>query len=176
MTELEQQLIALYQEMYELTSPECGGSCTAPRTCCHDSHCDMAAQWAEEMWGIKLEPTGHKRARAKFLDENGCVVPPHLRPICTLHTCSIMAFGFKRDDDAEQSWTKRYFALRSKIEEVETKWCDESYDPATAEWCPAAFDLPVKQAPITDERLFEQEDPEGYAARKKIVADILGDK
>ena len=47
------------------------------------------------------------------MNENGCVVNPYLRPICTVHVCCITNLGYKRDDP---TWTDRYFKLREEIE------------------------------------------------------------
>ena len=44
----------------------------------------MTAAYAAEL-GVMLNRTDHPRL--PFLGENGCVVPPHLRPICTVHVC-----------------------------------------------------------------------------------------
>jgi hypothetical protein len=73
----------------------------------------MAEGWAAE-FGVKLEPTGH--TELKFMGPNGCTVPPHFRPNCTLHECSINSLGFK---PRKSNWTKEYFKLRDKIMEVE---------------------------------------------------------
>ena len=58
------------------------------------------------------------------MGESGCTAAPHLRPLCTVHTCDIMGFGFKRAPDdtpaaAEEAraWTKKYFELRNAISE-----------------------------------------------------------
>jgi hypothetical protein len=48
-------------------------------------------------------------------DKTACTVPPHLRPLCTLHHCGINGIGFKLGDP---EWTKKYFDLRQKIEEL----------------------------------------------------------
>ena len=61
---------------------------------------------------VVLTPTDHPRL--KFMSPTGCVVPPHLRPLCTLHTCDVNGRGFKPNDPA---WTARYFALREQLEE-----------------------------------------------------------
>jgi hypothetical protein len=69
---------------------------------------------AKEEWGTELTPTGHPRL--PFMGETGCVVPPHMRPMCTMHTCAVNSLGFKMGDMA---WTEKYFALRDKIETLE---------------------------------------------------------
>lgn len=107
-------LINLYKEMSELTSPECG-ACPVPHSCCDKLACDMATAYAAEL-GVTLTPTGHDKL--PYMGENGCVVPPHLRPICTLHTCAVNSLGFKRGDEA---WSKKYHELRDRIEALEWK-------------------------------------------------------
>ena len=52
----------------------------------------------------------------KFLAPTGCIVAPHLRPICTVHACCINSIGYKRGD---MEWTNRYFELRARIDELE---------------------------------------------------------
>jgi hypothetical protein len=54
-----------------------------------------------------------------FMGPTGCVVAPHLRPICTVHTCDINGMGFKRGPGSGP-WTKRYFELREQIEDAMT--------------------------------------------------------
>ena len=104
------KIIRLFQEMYELTEPECRLTCRCPQSCCSPEYCEMAAEFASEN-GIVLKRTEHPTL--KFMSSKGCVVPPHLRPLCTLHTCDINGHGFKPNDPA---WTKKYFDLRASIE------------------------------------------------------------
>lgn len=73
----------------------------------------MAEQIATSQ-GVTLTPTEHPTL--KFMGPTGCVVEPHLRPLCTLHTCAINGAGFKAGDD---EWNRKYFALR---EELENSW------------------------------------------------------
>jgi hypothetical protein len=108
------QLPILYQQMAELTLPECRDSCRSPHSCCAPEYCDFAAITAKEDWNTELTPTGHPRL--PFMGESGCTVPPHMRPMCTMHTCAINSLGFKPGD---MEWTKKYFTLREKIETLE---------------------------------------------------------
>ena len=48
-----------------------------------------------------------------FVKDGKCVIPPHFRPLCTLHQCKINGLGF---DPKDPKWTKKYFALREKLE------------------------------------------------------------
>ena len=49
---------------------------------------------------------------------SGCTLEPHLRPVCTFHTCEVNSYACKRGDEA---WTERYFALRAQINDLEEK-------------------------------------------------------
>lgn len=111
---MRNKLIALYQQMADLTQPECANNCRVPLSCCDPMYCEMAEQYAKEKYNIDLETTGH--ATLKFMGEKGCTVAPYLRPSCTMHTCAVNSLGFKPDD---KDWTRKYFALRYKIEGLE---------------------------------------------------------
>ena len=60
--------------------------------------------------GVELTPTTHPTL--KMMGTSGCIAPPHYRPLCTLHVCSINSLGFDRDPE----FNKSYFELRNKIE------------------------------------------------------------
>lgn len=107
------ELVKLYAEIAAHTKPECA-KCCVPNSCCAKEFCDMAADYAEKQWGETLQPTGHPTL--PFMGPTGCVVAPHLRPICALHTCEINSVGVKRGDEA---WTSVYFDLRNRIDEIE---------------------------------------------------------
>lgn len=106
-------LKALYLRMSELTAPECATVCRIPHSCCDPMYCELTTDIAKER-GVTLEPTGHPTLR--YMGPNGCIVEPYFRPLCTLHTCEINSFGFKRGDE---KWTRRYFKLREEIEAEE---------------------------------------------------------
>lgn len=97
----------LYQEMYELTEPKCG-SCKVPHSCCDPFTCQMVKEYASKQ-GEKYELID-----GMFLKDDKCIIPPHLRPICTLHVCSINSLGC---DPKDPKWTRKYFSLRERIEE-----------------------------------------------------------
>jgi len=71
----------------------------------------MAIEIALEEYGVRLERTSHPIL--PLMGEKGCVAPPHTRPLCTLHTCSVNSLGVKIDD---VEWTDKYYILRNKIE------------------------------------------------------------
>lgn len=112
------QLKQLFRDMSDLTAPECGSKCrcTSPTRCCDAMYCEMAVDFAKQFWGEDIRHLGNDDEHIPFLGPGGCVLPPHFRPLCTLHTCEINSFGIKRNDP---TWTKRYFELREQIEEVQ---------------------------------------------------------
>jgi hypothetical protein len=118
---MSEQLVQLYQNMADMTAPECAGvgpgSCRVPHSCCDEMACTITKQYAAEKGVTTLPeyPPNHKGAF--YLSETGCTVSPHLRPHCTLHTCSINGMGFKPGD---AKWTEDYFELREEIEQLET--------------------------------------------------------
>ena len=107
------QTIKLYKQMADLTAPECATVCRCPHSCCDRRYCDAARSWATEKWHVDLSPLYIEGQRLPFMREGGCVVEPHLRPTCTVHTCAINGFGFKPNDP---KWTKKYFRLRARID------------------------------------------------------------
>lgn len=108
------KLKILYKDMYQHTNSDCRANCKSKFSCCNEAHCEAAIEWALKRWGIKLEPVG---TTIPLLGPNGCIAEPHLRPLCTIHTCDISAFGHKRGDE---EWTDKYWQIRDKLEELET--------------------------------------------------------
>jgi len=122
MIKLEQvrvKLCILYGKMYQLTNPECG-QCRVPYSCCSAEYCHMARDHAKDMWGEDLPEIGKfpYSGKVPYLVSDRCIVPPHLRPLCTLHTCDVGSLGCKWGD---LEWTQKYWALRTKIETLEQK-------------------------------------------------------
>ena len=110
------RIIKLYKQMADLTAPECATNCRCPYSCCDRMYCNEARVWAKKKWNVDLSPLYIEGQRLPFMREGGCVVEPHLRPTCTVHTCAINGFGFKPKDP---KWTKKYFRLRaSMIQEI----------------------------------------------------------
>ncbi len=112
---MRRRLIALYAELAALTEPECG-ACARPYSCCEARYCALAIDFAREHWGVELRPTWHPTL--PLMGPAGCTAAPHLRPICTAHTCETNEHGCKRGDEA---WTGRYAALRGAIDEIEAE-------------------------------------------------------
>jgi len=113
-------LIVLYQQMADLTSPECASVCRAPHSCCSPEYCVIAMEYAREEWGVDLSGSITNHARLPFMGSNGCVVAPHLRPLCTLHTCEVNGLGFKKNDP-DGSWNERYSRIREAIDDLECR-------------------------------------------------------
>ena len=102
--------VKLWQEMADLTLAKCREHCAILGSCCSSGDCHCAKLYAESQ-GVTLDPPNDK---GLYLDEHGaCRVSPHLRPSCTLHQCKISSIGF---DPGDPKWTKRYFALRQKLD------------------------------------------------------------
>lgn len=124
-TSYKEQLKILYKELYDLTNPLCK-KCRAPQSCCSREYCDLVMIRVEELWQEDFSDVGKQyifNQNIPFMREDGCILPPHLRPMCTLHHCDINSVGFfnpKLDSDSEIK-TKKYFELREKIDELETE-------------------------------------------------------
>ena len=101
--------IKLWQDMADLTMQKCKQHCHQLGSCCSAEYCEMAVQFAAEK-GVTL-----KRTPGKLMlnDQGVCIVPPHFRPLCTVHQCKINSLGF---DPQDPKWTKKYFTLREKLE------------------------------------------------------------
>lgn len=115
------KLIKLYQELADLTLPECRLVCKKPYSCCSSEYCEFSMHLAKQR-GVTLEPTGH--ARLPLMGPTGCIAPPHLRPMCTAHTCEMAGLGYKKGD-TEGKWSIRYFDLRSLIGQAEMALIDD---------------------------------------------------
>lgn len=112
------RLIELYAQMATHTRPECG-RCRTAYGCCDEMYCEQAIQWAKKQWGVVLKRVNGLSVHGKplpLMGPTGCTAAPHLRPICTVHTCEIASVGCKRGDPV---WTGRYFVLREAIDELE---------------------------------------------------------
>lgn len=73
---------------------------------------------------MQLPRTNHPTL--PLMGRDGCTAPPHLRPMCTMHTCDIQAMGYKKPRDGEPTiktdqWNQQYYDLRAEIELEEAK-------------------------------------------------------
>lgn len=101
--------IKLWQKMADLTNAKCSATCRSVGQCCNPIYCDLAADMMKAAGHqFDLVPFGKT-----FAWQGKCTVPPHFRPLCTLQQCKISGLGF---DPKDPKWTKKYFALREKLE------------------------------------------------------------
>ena len=98
------ELKKLYQEMADLTKKKCVSKCLRMGSCCSPEYCEMAKEYAKEQ-GEELKETKN---------EKGCLVPPHLRPLCTVHVCERLLF-------MDKDFSEKYFELREKLDVAEYK-------------------------------------------------------
>lgn len=130
LNEVEQELIKLYKEMAELTAPECAkcpnGTGRLAFSCCAPEYCQLAKSHARDLWSVELEDTpAYKEGKTNLpllssvgtnhetgQEQFKCLVEPHLRLACTVHTCVICSLGIKPGDP---DWTTKYYKLRSQI-------------------------------------------------------------
>ena len=99
--------------MSEMTLPKCQG-CPVPLSCCDPMYCSIAEEYSKGKGYEVPSHTGHPKL--PFMGATGCILPPHMRPLCTLHTCRINGLGYEPNDP---EWTDKYFDLRTKIENLE---------------------------------------------------------
>ena len=108
--------ISLFARMAKITKAKCA-QCRIPFSCCSPEYCDMAIDYAKEIYSEDISSMKTAHERLPFMSESGCVLPPHFRPLCSLHVCSISANGIDKD----AAFTKEYFSLREEIEQVLSK-------------------------------------------------------
>jgi hypothetical protein len=103
---------SLWRAMADLTIQKCRQKCKSMGSCCDGFYCDIAKEMATS-YNITLQETGNK---IPFLNDDGvCVVPPYLRPMCTLQQCEISGIGICADDP---EWTKEYFTIREQLDKI----------------------------------------------------------
>jgi hypothetical protein len=98
--------------MASMTWAKCLQKCKKFGSCCSSEQCDMVAEYAAKR-GVTLADTGNT---LRFLKDGKCIVPPHLRPLCSLQQCDIQSMGFSAGDP---DWTEAYFELHEQLGELE---------------------------------------------------------
>jgi len=105
----DQKLKDMYQQIADLSKKQCESDCfkldNHIGSCCSVMYCEIAKKLAEEN-GVKLETTDNPKL--PFMGRDGCVVPPWLRPMCSIHICDKSLLDAK--------FSKKYFSLREKME------------------------------------------------------------
>ncbi len=104
-------LIEKYRAIAELTQPRCMGGCPEPGGCCRPQYCLLAETRARQ-FGKTLPPQNHPTLR--YMGPEGCVVPPHLRPLCAVHVCE---FHVRQD----AAFGEEYLALREAVCRLEER-------------------------------------------------------
>lgn len=110
----------LYQELANHTLPKCR-TCRVPLSCCSPEYCETAIEHAATKWGVVLVRTTH--VKLPLMGPTGCTAAPHLRPLCTYHTCKVNSLGCEPGDPA---WNDKYFQLRTDIDELEAAHVESS--------------------------------------------------
>lgn len=80
------------------------GACRVPYRCCTRAQCEATARGALEDFGTDLTALRTDHPELPFLGPQGCVVAPHMRPICTVHVCD--------QHLSDNAWSDRYWELR----------------------------------------------------------------
>lgn len=116
-TAMNTELINLYAEIASLTAAKCAGkgerACLVPQHCCSPDYCEMTIDYARERHGVNLDRTNHEKL--PLMGETGCTAAPHLRPLCSVHVCSVNSFGIC----GSQQENLMYWKLRNQIEAIE---------------------------------------------------------
>lgn len=102
-------IVDIFAQLAEHTRPACA-SCRVPYACCSAQQCQATARMAREDLGTDLAHLVTDHPTLPFMGPDGCVVAPHLRPICAVHVC-----GQHLTQDA---WSARYWDLREAAGEA----------------------------------------------------------
>jgi len=122
--EIQKPLRQLYKELAAHTAPECAGKnqgCKVPHRCCSPEACDMAQGIAKDLWDTDVSHLRDHHNHLPFMGENGCVLEPHLRPLCSRHVCCIKGIGAKTRGEDAGLWTYKYYEILEKIEALEAQ-------------------------------------------------------
>jgi hypothetical protein len=107
----EDPRVQLYKQMADITRERCG-ACYHPKSCCDPVYCESAREHAREEWGVELPVTQHPKL--SLMGPEGCVCPPHLRPICTVHVC-------EKHLSRDPEFSEEYYEIREALNELESQ-------------------------------------------------------
>ena len=105
----------VYNKIYELTRKVCSKNkfCGGKGNCCNAVICQECVRAFD---GEVLPPLNDE---GTYLGENGCILKPHQRPLCTVHQCEIASMGiFKGNPEM----TDLYFTLRDEAGKLEFEY------------------------------------------------------
>lgn len=117
-------LESVFKDLAAHTAPACG-SCRLAHACCNTGQCEATLALAKEDFGVDLTPLKTNHPTLPFLGATGCVVPPHLRPICSVHVC-------EKHLEAETPWTNRYWELRDIADDLLWTHLEQTSKPKEA--------------------------------------------
>lgn len=115
MRAVETKMVTLYRRIADLTLGHCKQTCRNIGSCCSPEYCYLTIEIARDEWGTELPKTEHPTLPLLSLTGE-CTAPPHMRPLCSLHSCDIANLGHFRSDVA---LTDKYFRLRREIDRLE---------------------------------------------------------
>ncbi len=122
--DLVHQLAEKYQEIAALTFEHCQQTCSRLGWCCERDYCLAAIGYARDHFEVDLAITTN--AKIPLLGPDGkCTAPPHMRPMCSVHSCDINSIGVFRGDRPR---TSAYFKLREEIDLLELQLSEARND------------------------------------------------
>jgi len=115
MEDRRDELVSMYAELASITAKACAArnGCLNDGKrgmCCEEEICLMVRSRAAD-WGVELD------GDPPYNSDGPCRVPPHLRPICSVHQCEIASIGVFRNLSEEDQ--RRYWGLREETDLIE---------------------------------------------------------
>lgn len=99
-------IIQISNKISDLTRDKCA-QCRVPYSCCARHWCNEARKHAVTEYGIDVSVLRTDHPRLPFMSNNGCVVSPYLRPICTIHICE--------EHLSNETFAEKYYRLRNVL-------------------------------------------------------------
>lgn len=103
MDPIKHDLIPLWQNMYQHTNNGCA-ECKSP--CCNIEYCEIAREYANS---LDQHPDETNNELFYQADNGKCICPPHLRPMCTIHSCKV------DKSEVDPEWLGEYWKMRDKL-------------------------------------------------------------
>jgi len=110
---LIEQIERLSTELYSMTRTRClECSFKECKNCCDNAFCklnDIFLQTIDRHYGI------HEKRDPKYLGNNGCIIPPEHRPLCSIYICASLFDNEKFDKFEWREKTAKLFNLLDKL-------------------------------------------------------------